>query len=210
MLDPTAPLYPCPYRLLPPCIMGDIEEALVTFTKSKVTAKWLAEEDLSILQLAEKNGLKPAFGCRSAICGTCEVKLLKGQVYGPEGDYPKVRNFAYKSLLQRKDTYDHTSKTSMGCKLTSGRGFSYATAIPQPQRSKSNSNVTRYLHSGSGPDARSPPRPKLITLIHFEWRKHGGPRKTRRPVYNSASVRIAPETFEHLGEARNHGIHAVG
>ena len=69
--------------------MGDIEEAHVTFTKSKVTAIWTAEEDLSILQLAEKAGLKPLFGCRSAICGTCEVKLLKGQVDGPEGDYPK-------------------------------------------------------------------------------------------------------------------------
>lgn len=69
--------------------MGDIEEAHVTFTKSKVTATWTAEEDLSILQLAEKAGLKPKFGCRSAVCGSCEVKLLKGQVYGPEGDFPK-------------------------------------------------------------------------------------------------------------------------
>ena len=69
--------------------MTDIEEAHVTFTKSKVTATWLAKDDLSILQLAEGAGLKPKFGCRSAMCGTCEVKLLKGQVYGPEGDYPK-------------------------------------------------------------------------------------------------------------------------
>lgn len=69
--------------------MVDIEEANVHFTKSNVTAKWTAKEDLSILQLAEKAGLKPLFGCRSAMCGTCEVKLLKGKVYGPEGDYPK-------------------------------------------------------------------------------------------------------------------------
>ena len=69
--------------------MADIEEALVTFTKSKVTAKWLASDKLSILQLAEKAGLKPLYGCRSAMCGTCEVKILKGQVHGPEGDYPQ-------------------------------------------------------------------------------------------------------------------------
>lgn len=69
--------------------MVDIEEANVYFTKSKVTAKWTAKEDLSILQLAEKAGLKPSFGCRSAMCGSCEVKLLKGQVNGPEGDYPQ-------------------------------------------------------------------------------------------------------------------------
>jgi ferredoxin len=72
--------------------MVDIEdtgEALVTFTKSNVTAKWTATEDLSLLQLAEKAGLKPLYGCRSAMCGSCEVKITKGQVYGPEGHKPQ-------------------------------------------------------------------------------------------------------------------------
>ena len=69
--------------------MTDIEEALVTFTKSQKTARWLATEDLSILELAEKVGLKPDYGCRSAACGTCEVKITRGQVYGPEGDGPQ-------------------------------------------------------------------------------------------------------------------------
>ena len=72
--------------------MRDIEEtgtAAVTFTKSQVTATWIASENLTILQLAEKAGLKPKFGCRSAICGTCESIILKGQVYGPEGDRPQ-------------------------------------------------------------------------------------------------------------------------
>lgn len=69
--------------------MADIEEATVHFTKSNVKATWLASEKLSILQLAEKAGLKPLYGCRSAMCGTCEVKITKGQVYGPEGDYPQ-------------------------------------------------------------------------------------------------------------------------
>ena len=69
--------------------MAEIEEAHVLFTKSNVSATWAAKEDLSILQLAEKAGLKPDFGCRSAMCGTCEVKLLKGRVHGPEGDRPQ-------------------------------------------------------------------------------------------------------------------------
>lgn len=71
--------------------ISDIEEAQVCFTKSNVTATWSGtdEPQLSILQLAEKAGLKPKFGCRSAMCGSCEVKLVKGQVYGPEGDYPQ-------------------------------------------------------------------------------------------------------------------------
>ncbi|KJX93141.1 Ferredoxin like protein [Zymoseptoria brevis] len=72
--------------------MVDIEDtgkAQVTFKISNITATWLATEDLSLLELAEKAGLKPLHGCRSAMCGTCEVKILKGQVYGPEGDKPQ-------------------------------------------------------------------------------------------------------------------------
>lgn len=72
--------------------MRDIEdtgEAQVTFTKSQVTTTWLATDNLTILQLAEREGLKPLFGCRSAMCGTCEVKIVRGQVYGVEGDKPQ-------------------------------------------------------------------------------------------------------------------------
>lgn len=67
----------------------DIEEAQVKFTKSDVIVTWHAKDKLSILQLAEQAGLTPDFGCRSAMCGTCEVKITKGQVYGPEGDFPQ-------------------------------------------------------------------------------------------------------------------------
>jgi ferredoxin len=67
--------------------MSDIEEAIVTFRKSDLQVKWLAKERLSLLQLAEKSGLKPDFGCRSGACGTCEVRLLKGTIEGClEGD----------------------------------------------------------------------------------------------------------------------------
>ncbi|KAH0842210.1 hypothetical protein Z517_02448 [Fonsecaea pedrosoi CBS 271.37] len=67
--------------------MQDIEEATVTFRKSNLTTKWLAKDRLTLLQLAEKSGLKPDYGCRSGACGTCEVKLLKGTIDGIlEGD----------------------------------------------------------------------------------------------------------------------------
>lgn len=68
--------------------MADIEEADVTFRKSDVKVKWLSKERLTLLQLAEKHGLKPDYGCRSGACGTCETKLLKGEILGPEGDLP--------------------------------------------------------------------------------------------------------------------------
>ncbi|KIX01863.1 uncharacterized protein Z518_09590 [Rhinocladiella mackenziei CBS 650.93] len=67
--------------------MQDIEEATVTFRKSNLTVIWAKKDRLSLLQLAEKSGLKPDFGCRSGACGTCEVRLLKGTIEGClEGD----------------------------------------------------------------------------------------------------------------------------
>jgi ferredoxin len=69
--------------------MVDIEDtgiAHIFFTKSNITATWTEAENLTILELAEKAGLKPLYGCRSAMCGSCEVRITKGQVYGPEGD----------------------------------------------------------------------------------------------------------------------------
>ena len=67
--------------------MPDIEEATVTFKKSNLKVKWMAKDRLSLLELAEKSGLKPDFGCRSGACGTCETKLLRGTIEGClEGD----------------------------------------------------------------------------------------------------------------------------
>jgi ferredoxin len=67
--------------------MTDIEEATVTFRKSDKQVTWLAKDRLTLLQLAEKHGLKPDYGCRSGACGTCEAKLLKGEIMGIlEGD----------------------------------------------------------------------------------------------------------------------------
>ncbi|ETN46134.1 uncharacterized protein HMPREF1541_00318, partial [Cyphellophora europaea CBS 101466] len=64
----------------------DIEEATVVFCKSKRQAKWYAKDRQTLLQFAEAQGLKPDYGCRSGACGTCETKLVKGDVDGPEGD----------------------------------------------------------------------------------------------------------------------------
>jgi ferredoxin len=65
---------------------NDIEEATIKFCKSDKTATWYARDAQSLLQFAESQGLKPDYGCRSGACGTCETKLIKGQVHGPEGD----------------------------------------------------------------------------------------------------------------------------
>lgn len=66
--------------------MADIEEVAITFCKSKRKATWHAKDQQTLLQFAEAQGLTPDYGCRSGACGTCETKLIKGEVDGPEGD----------------------------------------------------------------------------------------------------------------------------
>ncbi|PVI00658.1 PK beta-barrel-protein domain-containing protein-like protein [Periconia macrospinosa] len=56
------------------------EESVIRFTRSKKEVIW-KEGTSSILELAESEGLKPEFGCRFGSCGSCEVKLNKGNVH---------------------------------------------------------------------------------------------------------------------------------
>ena len=64
-------------------IEGD-EAIEVVFQKSNVTALWRPASG-TLLELAEANGLTPAFSCRSGACGTCAAKVVTGEVaYGEE------------------------------------------------------------------------------------------------------------------------------
>jgi ferredoxin-NADP reductase/MOSC domain-containing protein YiiM len=51
----------------------------VTFTRSGMSVSWSSEHS-SILELAEAQGLRPDFSCRSGICHTCMVPLARGEV----------------------------------------------------------------------------------------------------------------------------------
>ena len=51
----------------------------VTFARTGITVSWDASVE-SILELAEANGLRPDYSCRSGICHTCMSRLLKGEV----------------------------------------------------------------------------------------------------------------------------------
>jgi choline monooxygenase len=51
----------------------------VKFARSSVETPW-SHGDGTLLELAEKAGLAPAFGCRSGICGTCKVRIISGSV----------------------------------------------------------------------------------------------------------------------------------
>lgn len=49
----------------------------VKFAASGVEATWI---EGSILEFAEKHGVMPDFGCRGGSCGSCESRLLSGDV----------------------------------------------------------------------------------------------------------------------------------
>jgi uncharacterized protein len=58
---------------------------MVTFQRSGLTVPWDPKAG-TILDLAEANGLTPAFSCRSGVCHTCMCGLIEGEVeYIDEG-----------------------------------------------------------------------------------------------------------------------------
>jgi ferredoxin-NADP reductase len=54
-------------------------ETMVTFARSNRTVPWTGEAS-SLLAFAEDHGLTPDFSCRAGVCGTCECRLLEGEV----------------------------------------------------------------------------------------------------------------------------------
>ncbi|WP_448248840.1 2Fe-2S iron-sulfur cluster-binding protein [Thalassotalea agariperforans] len=55
------------------------ERAEIHFAKSNITAIWTPEEG-TLLEFAEKQGLKPMYSCRTGNCGACSCKINAGDV----------------------------------------------------------------------------------------------------------------------------------
>lgn len=58
---------------------SEVEAAEVVFAQSKRTISWQADAE-SILEFAEANDLNPPYSCRQGICGTCQCRLIEGEV----------------------------------------------------------------------------------------------------------------------------------
>ncbi|MGF1529565.1 MAG: pyridoxamine 5'-phosphate oxidase family protein [Candidatus Competibacterales bacterium] len=66
--------------VVPPGASLEADEAVeVVFARSNKTARW-RPADGTLLELAEAQGLEPAYSCRSGMCGTCAVKVTAGAV----------------------------------------------------------------------------------------------------------------------------------
>jgi ferredoxin-NADP reductase len=65
---------------------SDIEVAEVRFARSGVTCAWSADDDFTLLDLAEQAGLEIASDCRAGSCLTCKTPVLSGETTGDFGD----------------------------------------------------------------------------------------------------------------------------
>ena len=68
-----------PARFEQPSDPNDDVVAHVKFTRSKKHASWNAGAG-NLLELAEQSGINARYGCRSGGCGTCEMRVLSGEV----------------------------------------------------------------------------------------------------------------------------------
>ena len=65
---------------------NDIEAAEIRFVRSGISCHWNAEDGLSLLELAEQNGVAIASECRSGSCQTCKSRIVAGEVTASAGD----------------------------------------------------------------------------------------------------------------------------
>jgi len=63
-----------------------LECAEVRFNRSGVTCTWHADQDLSLLELAETAGVAVASDCRAGACLTCKTAVLEGAMTADMGD----------------------------------------------------------------------------------------------------------------------------
>jgi len=57
----------------------EVEQSEIVLAQSGKTVTW-HDDDGTILELAEANGLHPPYSCRQGICGTCMCKIREGSV----------------------------------------------------------------------------------------------------------------------------------
>jgi ferredoxin-NADP reductase len=62
------------------------DEAEIRFQRSGITRTWKAEDDLTVLELAERAGLEIENDCRAGSCLTCRTVIVSGSMTSELGD----------------------------------------------------------------------------------------------------------------------------
>ena len=65
-----------------PGLVGELENrgpVTIRFARSGTEAVWEPSAG-TLLDLAEASGLRPAYSCRSGICGTCTTRVIEGDI----------------------------------------------------------------------------------------------------------------------------------
>lgn len=69
-----------------------VQRADVEFEAAVPPVEWTADEDMTLLELAEAQGLQPDHACRLGQCGACEAGLISGEIsYDPAPSVPPSR-----------------------------------------------------------------------------------------------------------------------
>jgi ferredoxin-NADP reductase len=67
-------------------VTTDLESAEIEFSRSGARCTWHADEDLTLLELAERSGVAVKSDCRAGSCLTCKTRVLEGAVTADLGD----------------------------------------------------------------------------------------------------------------------------
>ncbi len=69
-----------------PELASALPSAEVQFRRSGMTCTWSAQEDLTLLELAERSGIQVNSDCRAGACLTCKAAIIEGAVTTDMGD----------------------------------------------------------------------------------------------------------------------------
>lgn len=62
----------------PPTAVTELQVATVQFQRSAIECSWRADDDLTLLELAEQAGLELPSDCRAGACLTCRTRVITG------------------------------------------------------------------------------------------------------------------------------------
>jgi ferredoxin-NADP reductase len=63
----------------PPVLETSLDDAEICFARTGVTGHWYANDDLSLLEVAERLGVTVPSDCRAGSCLTCKTRILEGE-----------------------------------------------------------------------------------------------------------------------------------